>query len=84
MSTDPTTTTMTAAGDTLPENKIVMTIPETANALALSRSMVYQLIGLGELVRVKQGTRAMVTIASARAYIERLVAAQHPQRDEAA
>lgn len=63
---------------TFPENKIVLSIPEAANALALSRSTIYELIDSGDLVRIKHGNRAMITLESAQAFVARLVAEQHP------
>lgn len=63
---------------TIPENKAVLSIPEAANALALSRSTIYELIDSGDLIRIKHGNRAMITVASLHAFVARLVAEQHP------
>lgn len=64
--------------DPLFEPKPLYTIPEAAHALGVGRTTIYQLIASGELVRVKIGTRAVVTATSMRALVERLEAGYSP------
>lgn len=51
-------------------------IPEAAAALAMSRTVVYELIQRGELQVVHIGASARVTAASLRAFVERCAAAE--------
>ena len=48
------------------------TIPETCDALGgIGRSMVYSLIGRGELTSLRCGRRRLVTASAIRSYIDR-------------
>lgn len=55
-------------------------IPEAAAALAMSRTVVYELIGRGELQVVHIGASARVTAASIRAFVEQRAAAEPTTR----
>lgn len=54
---------------------IAYTINGTKQAIGLSRSKIYTLIGDGQLVAVKSGKTTLITADSLRAYINRLTPA---------
>lgn len=57
----------------LPTNNHAMLLPinETAKILGIGRTLLYRLIGLGELEVVRLGARTLVIRASIEALIER-------------
>lgn len=55
-------------------------IPEAAAALAMSRTVVYELIQQGQLDVVHIGASARVTAASLRAFVEQRTAAEQTSR----
>lgn len=59
-------------------------IPEAAAALAMSRTVVYELIQRGDLQVVHIGASVRVTAASLRAFVERCAAAERlgAERDQ--
>jgi excisionase family DNA binding protein len=60
--------------------KLLHTIPEAMDSLAVRRTTVYALAAKGELEIVKIGSRALVTDESMRALVDRLKA-QGTRRD---
>lgn len=51
--------------------RLLVTVPEAANALSISRRSVYRLIGLGLLQSVKCGRACRVTMASLETFVAR-------------
>lgn len=56
-------------------NDLLMSVSEAWNYLGISRALLYQLIGRGEVLRVRLGGLAFVTRESVDAYIERQIEA---------
>ena len=50
----------------------------------ISRTSVYELFKSGQLQKIRIGKRALVTVASINALVDRLAAAQEAEGDEAA
>ncbi|VEG55658.1 Helix-turn-helix domain [Mycolicibacterium aurum] len=62
--------------DNTPDDRLLVPIPETCGRLGgISRTMMYELIDRGELVKVNIGRRGFITAKSIAAYVERLTAA---------
>lgn len=61
------------------DDKRLYTIPETAKALGIGRTTVYELLAAGELKRVKVGTRALIHADCIDGFVARLMAEQHPE-----
>ncbi|MGE0282955.1 MAG: helix-turn-helix domain-containing protein [Rhizobiaceae bacterium] len=57
------------------DQKLLMSIKNTVNALDVSRSKIYELIEKGELETAHIGRRRLVTVASAKRLVERRLAA---------
>lgn len=57
--------------DARPDPRLV-SIPDAAGMVAVSRSRVYELMAQGELESVKIGTRRLVVVSSIDAYVDRL------------
>ena len=55
-----------------PADKLLLTVPEAAERLSVSRSTLYALIDGGHLKRVKIGRSALVTVASLAHFVEQL------------
>lgn len=64
---------------TAPE-PVLVHVEEAARMLRLSRTETFRLIGAGDIESVKIGQRRRVSVASVRAYAERLIAAQNPEQ----
>ena len=56
--------------------KLLLTVPETAGTVAISRTVVYELINAGELEVVHIGASVRITATSLRAFVERRAAAE--------
>jgi excisionase family DNA binding protein len=56
--------------DTIPPLRLE--IPEAAQALRISRAMLYKRIKAGDIAAQKDGKRAFITEAELRRYVERL------------
>jgi excisionase family DNA binding protein len=54
---------------------LLLTVPQVAKALSLSRSTVYDLIASGDLAAVKIGGARRIPAAAVQALVDRLVAA---------
>lgn len=54
---------------------MLVTINEAAKTLGIGRTLLYRLIGLGELEVVRLGARTLVTRASIEALVDRKTAA---------
>ncbi|MFD5673685.1 helix-turn-helix domain-containing protein [Streptomyces sp. NPDC127040] len=52
--------------------KLNLTMAQAADASAISRSSLYELIGAGELLSIKIGRRRYITVASLEDYLRRL------------
>lgn len=62
--------------NTPPDDRLLVPIPETCSRLGgISRTMMYELIDRGDLVKVKIGRRGFVTAESIAAYVGRLTQA---------
>lgn len=61
--------------NTATDVQLLIPIPEVCTRLGVSRTIVYDLINQGELVKVKIGARGLVTADSIAAYVDRLTAA---------
>jgi excisionase family DNA binding protein len=57
---------------------LVYTPKEAAKALGIGATKVYELIGSGQLRAVRIGTAVRVPIVECQAYLDRLLAEQHP------
>jgi hypothetical protein len=55
------------------ENPLLMSREDVCRVLSIRPSKRDQLIASGELVKVKIGSRALVTVASVQAYVDRLI-----------
>lgn len=75
-----TDTTAFDEGFTTPPPPALLSIPAVCTYLSVSRSLVYELIGAGELTRVKVGGSARVTVASLEAYVARITNAAEVAR----
>lgn len=53
---------------------LLVSVPEAARLLGVSRTTMYNLIDAGAVVKVKIGDRGLVTRASVEDYVDRLVA----------
>lgn len=53
--------------------RYLLTVQQTCEALSIGRSRVYELVSLGDLQQVHSGRRALITVASVEAYVERLI-----------
>jgi len=51
--------------------RLSYTIPDAATAIGVSRSLLYQLIGAGEIRTFKVGTRTLVPASELSAFIDR-------------
>lgn len=49
---------------------LTLSIADTCEALSLSRSSIYKLIGANRLQTIKIGTRTLVTVASIKALVD--------------
>jgi hypothetical protein len=52
--------------------RLLMSVADTLEALAISRSTFYVLVAAGELETVKVGSATRTVVSSAEAYVERL------------
>lgn len=53
------------------DGRLAYTIPDACAAIGVSRSMLYELIGAGEIRTIKIGTRTLVPASELSAFIER-------------
>jgi excisionase family DNA binding protein len=53
-----------------PMQKLIVSIPEAAKVLSLSRSTIYELMDAGELTKVKFGRRTCITVDSIKAAVK--------------
>jgi excisionase family DNA binding protein len=53
-----------------PMQKLIVSIPEAAKVLSLSRSTIYELMDAGELTKVKFGRRTGITVDSIKAAVK--------------
>jgi DNA binding domain, excisionase family len=51
--------------------RLAYTIPDACAAIGVSRSMLYELIGAGEIRTIKIGTRTLVPASELAAFVER-------------
>ncbi len=56
--------------------KLSYNLRELSHATGLGRTYLYSKISSGELVRIKAGSRTLITAESAEAFIQRLVEAE--------
>ena len=56
-----------------PDDRVLVSIPETGRMLDLGRSSVYRLMGSGQLESVLIGNRRLVTLRSIHELVERLL-----------
>lgn len=61
-------------------DRVLLRIPEVADALSVSRTVVYELIGTGEISTVHIGRAVRIPAASMHAYADKLVAEQSEGR----
>ena len=62
--------------DNTPDDRLLVPIPEPCSRLGgISRTMMYELIDRGDLVKVNIGRRGFITAKSIAAYVDRLTAA---------
>jgi excisionase family DNA binding protein len=66
---------MDAAALTQVERRL-LSVPEAAQSLGISRAMTYRLIATGELRSITIGDRRLVRVSAVDDYIERLTAQQ--------
>jgi excisionase family DNA binding protein len=60
--------------ETTPEDVVLLTIPVAMNRLSISRSSLYELMALGEIVSIKLGRSRRVPSASIDDFVARRVA----------
>lgn len=54
-----------------PVPRLLLTVEQAAESMAISRNSVYELIRSGELVSIRHGTRRLVSVEAIRRFIER-------------
>lgn len=54
-----------------PVPRLLLTVDQAAEALAVGRDAVYDLMNAGELVSIRIGTRRLVSVEALRRFIER-------------
>jgi excisionase family DNA binding protein len=52
-----------------PTGKLTLNVVEAAEALGMSRSMIYQLIGSGQLPSIRIGSRRLVPVSALRDFV---------------
>mgnify|MGYP001165406822 CR=1 FL=1 len=63
---------------TQPVDKLAYSVREAAQAVAISRSRLYELIGAGEIKILKDGARTLIRKTELEAYLHRLELADQP------
>ena len=70
---------MATRQDSLAPIKLLLTVPEAAQALGLGRSVIYELLVSGELAGVKIGRARRIPVHSLEAFIARRMAREREQ-----